>query len=84
MPDKVAVDWIHTDKVQYPDSLEIGKAGTRLTVAFNIDDPIQARDRIDEGMALRDHAITALNIRIERELAVKAAKVAEKAAAMKK
>jgi hypothetical protein len=76
MSEKVAVDWIHTDKVQYPDSLEIGKAGTRLTVAFNIDDPIQARDRIDEGMALRDYAMNSLAIRIEKELAAKAAKAA--------
>jgi hypothetical protein len=77
---KSKTDVIHTDYKKYPDSLEIGKAGTRLTVAFNIDDPIQARDRIDEGMALRDHAITALNIRIEKEFAAKSAK----AAAMKK
>ena len=76
MSEKVAVDWIHTDKIQYPDSLEIGKAGTRLTVAFNIDDPEQARDRIDEGMALRDYAMNSLQISIEKELAAKAAKAA--------
>jgi hypothetical protein len=80
MADKVAVDWLHTDRVEYPDSLEIGKAGTRLTVSFNIDDPIQARDRIDEGMALRDYAVNSLQISIDKELAAKAAK----AAAMKK
>ena len=74
MADKVAVDWLHTDRVEYPDSLEIGKAGTRLTVSFNIDDPIQARDRIDEGMALRDYAVNSLQISIDKELAAKAAK----------
>jgi hypothetical protein len=76
MSEKVAVDWIHTDRVEYPDALEIGKAGTRLTVAFNIDDPEQARDRIDEGMALRDYAMNSLQISIEKELAAKAAKAA--------
>jgi len=63
---------IHTDKREYPDSLEIGRAGARLTVAFNIDDPEHARTRIDEGLALRDYAVNGLMISIEKELVSKA------------
>ena len=72
MRPQIVEERIHTDKQAYPDSLEIGRAGARLTVAFNIDDPKQARDRIDEGLGLRDYAVNGLMISIEKELVSKA------------
>ena len=72
MRPQIVEERIHTDKIAYPDSLEIGRAGARLTVAFNIDDPKQARDRIDEGLGLRDYAVNGLMISIEKELVSKA------------
>ena len=73
MKSQIIEERIHTDKQAYPDSLEIGRAGARLTVAFNIDDPEHARTRIDEGLALRDYAVNGLMISIEKELAAKKA-----------
>jgi hypothetical protein len=72
MHTKIVEERIHTDKQAYPDSLEIGRAGARLTVAFNIDDPEHARTRIDEGLGLRDYAVNGLMISIEKELVSKA------------
>ena len=78
MKTQITEERIHTDKREYPDSLEIGRAGARLTVAFNIDDPKQARDRIDEGLGLRDYAVNGLMISIEKELAAKTAKAVKR------
>jgi len=78
MRPQIVEERIHTDKIAYPDSLEIGRAGARLTVAFNIDDPKQARDRIDEGLGLRDYAVNGLMISIEKELAAKTAKAVKR------
>jgi hypothetical protein len=72
MKTQITEERIHTDKIAYPDSLEIGRAGARLTVAFNIDDPEHSRTRIDEGLALRDYAVNGLMISIEKELVSKA------------
>ena len=72
MKTQITEERIHTDKQAYPDSLEIGRAGARLTVAFNIDDPEHARARIDVGLGLIDYAVNGLMISIEKELAAKA------------
>ena len=72
MKTQITEERIHTDKQAYPDSLEIGRAGARLTVAFDIDDPEHARARIDVGLGLRDYAVNGLMISIEKELAAKA------------
>ena len=72
MRSQITEEHLCTDKQAYPDSLEIGRAGARLTVAFNIDDPKHARARIDIGLGLRDYAVNGLMISIEKELAAKA------------
>jgi len=68
MRPKIVEDWIYTDRVKYPDHIELGKAGTRLSVAFNADHPEEAIDRIDEALAIRDYAVNALMKSIEKEV----------------
>lgn len=62
------MDRIHTDHVKYPDHIEIGKAGCRLSVAFNADDLDGAIDRIDHALLVRDYSINALLKEVEKEI----------------
>jgi hypothetical protein len=50
----------------YPDSIEISKLGIKLKVAFNIDYPDNARDRIDEALGMRDYATNQFLKSIEK------------------
>jgi hypothetical protein len=59
---------IHTDTQKYPDSIELGKAGSRMKVAFNADDPEKAMERIDQAFLIRGYAINELLKDIEREV----------------
>lgn len=49
-----------------PDSIEITKGGIKLKVAINIDRPIEACKRIDEGLGLREYSLNALLNQVER------------------
>jgi hypothetical protein len=52
--------------VYLPDYVEITKGGIKLKVAINIDRPIEAYKRIDEGLGLREYALNALLIQIDK------------------
>ena len=52
--------------VYLPDCVEITKGGIKLKVAINIDRPIEAHRRIDEGLGLREYALNALLISIDK------------------
>ena len=45
------------DRIEYPDSIEFGAAGSRLKVYFNADNEEQAKARVDVAKRVRDHAL---------------------------
>jgi hypothetical protein len=61
-------DVIHTDHERYPDFVEVGKAGSRIHIAFSADRPEEAIDRIDEALTLRDYCVNSLLAQAEREV----------------
>ena len=68
MPPNPSSEHIHTDTLKYPDSIELGKAGSRMKIAFNADDPEQAMERIDNAFLIRGYAINEFMKDIEREV----------------
>ena len=68
MPPNPQAEHIHTDTQKYPDSIELGKAGSRMKVSFNADDPAQAMERIDNAFLIRGYAINEYLKDIEREV----------------
>jgi len=50
----------------YPDAMEFTKGSVKLKVSFNIDNPIQAVRRIDEGLGLRDYALEAFMKKVDK------------------
>lgn len=68
MRPKVTEEVIHTDHIRYPDHIELGKAGARLSVAFNADDPEEAIDRIDQAMLVFEYGRNEIMKRIEQEI----------------
>ena len=59
---------------EYPDSVEIGKAGSRLKVYFNADDLSTALERVDHALLVREYAVNGLLKMIEDEILKKAKK----------
>ena len=62
MKDRVIEERIHTDHNAFPDRLELGRAGSRLTISFNADDEAGAATRVDSALAIRSYAMNALMI----------------------
>ena len=62
MHSKVIEERIHTDHNAFPDRLELGRAGSRLTIAFNADDEATAATRVDSALLIRSYALNALAI----------------------
>jgi CBS-domain-containing membrane protein len=58
----------------YPDSVEIGKAGSRLKIYFNADDLETALRRCDEALLVREYAVNGLLKQIEKDILDKAKK----------
>jgi len=61
--DKITEERIHTDISSHPDAIDIGKAGSRVHITFNALDLVDARERVDNAMTIRDYAINELIIR---------------------
>ena len=61
--DKITEERIHTDISSHPDAIDIGKAGARVHITFNALDLVDARERVDNAMTIRDYAINELIIR---------------------
>ena len=59
---------------EYPDSVEVGKAGSRLKVYFNANDLETARERVDGALLIREYAVNGLLKMIEEEILKKAKK----------
>ena len=59
---KVIEERIHTDHNAFPDRLELGRAGSRLTISFNADDEAGAATRVDSALLIRSYALNALAI----------------------
>jgi len=62
MKDRVIEERIHTDHNAFPDRLELGRAGSRLTISFNADDEAGAATRVDSALLIRSYALNALAI----------------------
>ena len=56
----ITEEYVIADKVLYPDKIELGKTGGRLTVAFNANNPKEALERIDMAFLVRGYAIESL------------------------
>jgi hypothetical protein len=50
----------------YPDAVEFTKGSVKLTVSINIDRPEQAIRRIDEGLGIREYALNAFMMKVEK------------------
>ena len=72
--DKITEERIHTDISSHPDAIDIGKAGARVHITFNALDLVDARERVDNAMTIRDYAINELIIRELKAAEAKAAK----------
>ena len=68
MPPNPPAERIHTNTQKYPDSIELGKAGSRMKVSFNADDPEKAMERIDNAFLIRGYAINEFLKEVEREV----------------
>ena len=62
MKDRVIEERIHTDHNAFPDRLDLGRAGSRLTISFNADDEAGAATRVDSALLIRSYALNALAI----------------------
>jgi hypothetical protein len=74
MHTKIVEERIHTDTSRHPDAIDIGKAGARVHITFNALDLVDARERVDNAMTIRDYAINELIIRELKAAEAKAAK----------
>ena len=72
---KITEERIHTDHVQFPDWIELGRVGSRVHISFNADDLDHAVDRIDNALVARDYGINALMKAIEKEVPKKHTKL---------
>ncbi len=61
-------DRILPDHNFYPDSVEIGKAGSRLKIYFNADDLETALRRCDEALLVREYAVNGLLAQVEKDI----------------
>ena len=67
-------DRIIPNHCEYPDSVEVGKAGSRLKVYFNANDLETARERVDGALLIREYAVNGLLKMIEEEILKQAKK----------
>ena len=61
-------DRIIPNHCDYPDSVEVGKAGSRLKVYFNANDLDTARERVDHALLIREYAVNGILKMIEEEI----------------
>lgn len=74
MKSQIIEERIHTDIAKHPDAIDIGKAGARVHITFNALDLVDARERVDNAMTIRDYAINELIIRELKAAEAKAVK----------
>jgi hypothetical protein len=68
MPPRTTKDRIHTDRVKYPDFIEVGKVGARLHISFNANNLGEALERVDSAFVVRDYTVNELMKVMEKEI----------------